>query len=79
MVSRIKPGKFDLSTIHEKCLENFNKKHWIPIFEKFDGYKENISLEFSYSFDGESATIGNFTSDYLRIFWHKLLDYLNRE
>ena len=42
-------------------LEIFERKQWIPFFEKFDGYNENVSLEFSYSFDGERATIGNFT------------------
>ena len=61
MVSRIELGKFDPSTIHERSLENFEKKQWIPFFEKFDGNNEKVSLEFSYSFDGERATIGNFT------------------
>ena len=61
MVSRIEPGKFDPSTIHERCLEIFQKKLWIPFFETFDGYNEKVSLEFSYSFDGERVTLGNFT------------------
>ena len=61
MVSRIEPGKFDPSTIHERCLEIFEKKQWIPFFEKIDGYNEKVSLEFSCSFDGEKATVGNFT------------------
>ena len=61
MVSRIEPGKFDPSTIHESFLGFFEKKQWIPFFEKFDGYNEKVSLAFSYSFDGERATVGNFT------------------
>ena len=61
MASRIEARKFDSSIIHEKCLENFERKQWIPFFEKFDGYNEKDSLEFSHSFDGERATIGNFT------------------
>ena len=60
MGSRIEPEKFNSSTIHEKCLEIFERKQWIPFFEKFDGYNEKDSLEFSHSFDGERATIGNF-------------------
>ena len=61
MVSRIEPGKCDPSTIHERCLEIFEKKQWIPLFEKFDGYNEKVTLELSYSFDGERATVSNFT------------------
>ena len=61
MVSRIELGKFDSSVIHEKCLEIFERKQWIPFFEKFDGYNEKVSMEFSHSFDGERAIIGNFT------------------
>ena len=61
MASRTEPRKFDSSTIHEKCLEIFEKKQWIPFFEKFDGYNEKVRLEFSHSFDGERDTIGNFT------------------
>ena len=60
MVSRIKPGKFYSSSIHEKCLETFYKKQWIPFFEKFDGYNEKVSLEFSRSFDSETDTVCNF-------------------
>ena len=61
MGSRIEPKKFNSSAIHEKCLEIFEKKQWVPIFEKFDGYNEKASWEFAHSFDGERATIGNFT------------------
>ena len=57
----IELGKFDPSTIHEKCLEIFDKKQWILFFEKFDGYNEKVILEFARSFDGERATIGKFT------------------
>ena len=42
-------------------MEIFEKKQWIPLFEKFDGYNEKVSLEFSYSFDRERDTVSNFT------------------
>ena len=61
MVSRIEPRKFDSSAIHERCLEIFERKQWIPFFEKFDGYNGKVILEFSRSFDGERDTIGNFS------------------
>ena len=61
MGSRIDPKKFNSSLIHEKCLEIFEKKQWVPFFEKFDGYNEKASWEFAHSFDGERATIGKFT------------------
>ena len=61
MGSRIEPEKFNSFAIHEKCLEIFEKKQWVPFFEEFDGYNEKGSWEFSHSFDGERDTIGNFT------------------
>ena len=61
MGSRIEPEKFNFSAIHEKCLEIFETKQWVPFFDKFDGCNEKASWEFAHSFDGERATIGNFT------------------
>ena len=61
MGSRIEPEKFNSFVIHEKCLEIFEKKQWVPFFDKFDGCNEKASWEFAHSFDGERATIGNFT------------------
>ena len=61
MGSRIEPEKFNSSANHEKCLEIFEKKQWVPFFEKFDGYNEKARWEFAHSFDGERATIGKFT------------------
>ena len=59
MVSRLEPEKFDSTIIHEKCMENFEKKQWVIFFEKFDGHNDNVSLAFADSFDGERATVGN--------------------
>jgi hypothetical protein len=33
----------------------------LNFFEKFEGFCEAVALDFAYSFDGEKATIGNFT------------------
>ena len=61
MGSRIELEKFNPFAIHEKCLEICEKKQWVPFFEKFDRYNEKASWKFAHSFDGERATIGNFT------------------
>ena len=61
MVSRFELERFDSSTFHKDFLENFEKNQWISFFEKIDGYCEKIGLEFVCSFDGERATVGNFT------------------
>jgi hypothetical protein len=37
------------------------QKQWIGFLEKFVGSCEEVALEFSHSFDGERATVGNIT------------------
>ena len=61
MVSRYEPEKFDPSEIHKDYIQILEKNQWISFFEKFDGYCEKVALEFSCSFSGESATVGNIT------------------
>jgi hypothetical protein len=61
MVSRYEPKKFDPLEIHKDCIQILEQNQWISFFEKFDGYYEEVALEFAHSFDGERATIGNLT------------------
>jgi hypothetical protein len=61
MGSRYEPGRFVASEIHKDCIQILEKKQWLSFFEKFEGFCEGIALDFAYSFDGEKATIGNFT------------------
>jgi hypothetical protein len=61
MVSRYEPGKFVVSEIHKDCMKILEQKQWLSFFEKFEGFCEGIALDFAYSFDGEKATVGNFT------------------
>jgi hypothetical protein len=61
MVSRYEPEKFDPSEIHKDCIQIIEKNQWISLFEKFDGYCEKVGLEFSCSFNGGRATVGNIT------------------
>ena len=61
MVSMYEPEKFDPSDIHKDCIQILEQKQWISFCEKFDGYYEEVALEFAHSFDGERATIGNLT------------------
>jgi hypothetical protein len=61
MVSRYEPGKFVVSEIHKDCMQILEQKQWLSFFEKFEGFCEGIALDFAYSFDGEKATVGNFT------------------
>ena len=59
MVSRYEPEKLDTSEVHKDCMQIIEQKQWIAFFEKFDGFCEEVALEFSHSFDGERDTIGN--------------------
>jgi hypothetical protein len=61
MVSRYEPGRLVASEIHRDCMQILEQKQWLSFFEKFDGFCEEIALEFAQSFDGERATVGNLT------------------
>jgi hypothetical protein len=54
-------GGFVASEIHRDCMQKLEHKQWLSFLEKFEGFCERISLNFAYSFDGERATVGNFT------------------
>ena len=59
MSSRLEPKKFNPTDIHENCMDIFEKKQWVTFFEKFDGYNEQVSLDFAETFDGEGVIVGN--------------------
>jgi hypothetical protein len=61
MVSRYEPSKFEITEIHKDCLQILEQKQWLNFLGKFEGFCEAVALDFAYSFDGQKATIGNFT------------------
>jgi hypothetical protein len=61
MVSRYEPSKFEVSEIHKDCLQILEQKQWLNFLGKFEGFCEAVALDFAYSFDGQKATVGNFT------------------
>jgi hypothetical protein len=61
MVSSYEPKNLDTLEIHKDCIQILEQKQWIAFFEKFDAFCEEVALEFSHSFDGERATVGNLT------------------
>jgi hypothetical protein len=61
MVSRYEPRKFEVTEIHKDCLQILEQKQWLNFLGKFEGFCEAVALDFAYSFDGQKATIGNFT------------------
>jgi hypothetical protein len=52
---------FDASQFHEDTLKILQELNWLQFLLKFDGYDENITKEFSHTFDGERDIFGNLT------------------
>jgi len=52
---------FDSSQYHEDCIEILREIQWLPFLEKFHGSNEEVTKQFSFTFNGEKALIGNFS------------------
>ena len=59
MENRVEPENFDSSKFHEDCIKILREKQWLPFLEKFNGYNEEATKQFVFSFNGEKALIGN--------------------
>ena len=67
MVSRYELEKFDPLEIHKDCIQILEQNQWISFFEKFDGYYEEVALEFAHSFDGKGPLLETSLLESLKI------------
>lgn len=66
--------QFSRSLEYASCKELFEEKGWTDFLRKFQGYNGRFALDFSQSFNGEVAEIGNFkftvTEEYIsKVTW----------
>ena len=61
MINRAEPEKFDSSKYHEDCVKILREKHCLSFLEKFNGNNEEVTKQFSFTFNGEKALIGKFS------------------
>jgi len=61
MTNRVQPSTFDSSQYHDDCIAILREKQWLPFLEKFNGSNEEVTKQFSFTFNGEKALIGNFS------------------
>jgi len=68
MEVRVEFVKFETSKLQPKSLAVLQKVGWLGFLSKFHGYNEEVTRDFSHSFDGDNANIGNLT---IHIFEYK--------
>jgi len=61
MTNRVEPKTFDSSQYHDDCIAILRDKQWLPFLEKFNESNEEVTKQFSFTFNGEKALIGNFS------------------
>lgn len=59
MVSRIETEQFDITTVHQGCLDILETNHWTSFLTNFCGHNEKACPEFATSFDGEKVVMEN--------------------
>jgi len=59
MANQTEPQQFDPTEYHKDCIHIFREKQSLTFLEKFNGHNELAAREFSCSFNGERAIVGN--------------------
>ena len=59
MTNIVEPETFDRLKYHEDCVKILEEKNWLPFLQKFNGNNEEVTKQFSFSFNGEKALVGN--------------------
>lgn len=59
MTNRVEPSVFNSSQYHEDFISILREIQWLPFLEKFHGSNEEVTKQFTFTFNGEKALIGN--------------------